>query len=145
MIERKGHHVHAFNDPILALHYLKEENSKECSIMISDIKMPKMTGIELSKYVKEARPELKFVIMSSMSVRKQEWRQIVPFTKYMDDFVGKPFSIEDRRHDSKVRTGTNRAKRHLTAMPKAISQTTCPQYRKNRKQSEASCLPGLSL
>jgi len=66
--------------------------------------------------------------------------------KYMDDFAGKPFSIEeDRRHDSKVRTGTNRAKRHLTAIPKAISQTTCPQYRKNRKQSEASCLPGLSL
>jgi len=95
MIERKGHHVHAFNDPILALHYLKEENSKECSIMISDIKMPKMTGIELSKYVKEARPELKFVTMSSMSVRKQEWRQIVPFTKYMNDFVGKPFSIEE--------------------------------------------------
>ena len=28
--------------------------------------------IELSKYIKEARPELKFVIMSSMSVRKQE-------------------------------------------------------------------------
>ena len=57
--------------------------------------MPKMTGIELSKYVKEARPELKFVIMSSMSVRKQEWRHIVPFTKYMNDFVGRPFSIEE--------------------------------------------------
>ena len=72
MIERKGHHVHAFNDPILALHHLKEENCKECSIVISDIKMPKMTGIELSKHVKEARPELKFVIRSSMPVRKQE-------------------------------------------------------------------------
>src|SRR5205807_3761945 len=59
--------------------------SKECSIMISDIKMPKMTGIELSKYVKEARPELKFVIMSSMSVRKQEWRHIVPFTKRSEE------------------------------------------------------------
>ncbi|OLC25745.1 MAG: hypothetical protein AUH37_01960 [Candidatus Nitrososphaera sp. 13_1_40CM_48_12] len=62
----------------------------------------------------------------------------------MDDFVGKPFSIEEITDMIRKFAQEQRAKRHLTAMPKAISQTICPQYRKNRKQSEASCLPGLS-
>jgi two-component SAPR family response regulator len=57
--------------------------------------MPGITGVELSKYVKEARPELIFVMMSAMPVQKEEWRNIIPFAKYMDDFIPKPFSLEE--------------------------------------------------
>lgn len=63
MLESRGHHVHAFSDPVLALKHLKEDGCAQCKIVISDIMMPKIIGVELSKYVKEARPDLKFVIM----------------------------------------------------------------------------------
>jgi DNA-binding NtrC family response regulator len=94
MLERKGHEVHAFSDPVLALMHL-EDGCKTCKIAISDVIMPGITGVELSKYAKEARPDLKFVVMSAMPVRKTEWREVMPFTKYMDDFVPKPFSLEE--------------------------------------------------
>lgn len=63
MLENRGHHVHSFSDPVLALKHLKEDGCAQCKIVISDIMMPKIIGVELSKYVKEARPDLKFVIM----------------------------------------------------------------------------------
>jgi len=95
MLERRGYDVHAFSDPVLALRHLKEDDCKGCEIVISDIIMPKITGVELSKYVKESRPDLKFLIMSSMPVRKQEWRNLIPFTQYIDDLIPKPFSLEE--------------------------------------------------
>jgi CheY-like chemotaxis protein len=57
--------------------------------------MPKITGAELSKYVKKARPDLKVLIMSSVPVHKEEWHNLIPFTKYMDDFIAKTSSIEE--------------------------------------------------
>lgn len=95
MLERKGYDVHGFSNPILALRHLKEDGCRKCRIVISDAIMPGITGVELSKYVKEARPELIFVMMSAMPVQKEEWRNIIPFAKYMDDFIPKPFSLEE--------------------------------------------------
>jgi DNA-binding NtrC family response regulator len=79
MLESRGHQVHAFRDPALALKHLKEDGCAQCKIVISDIIMPKITGVELSKYLKEARPDLKVVIMSSMPVHRDEWRNLIPF------------------------------------------------------------------
>jgi DNA-binding NtrC family response regulator len=93
MLKRNGYQVHAYDHPQKALEHLA--SCKECNIVISDIKMPNMTGIELAKYVKDDFPRMKFVLMSSMPVRKAEWRTILPFSQNVDDFISKPFSIEE--------------------------------------------------
>ena len=51
-----------------------------------------MTGIEMAYHVKKARSDLRFVLMSAMPIRKDEWRDIVPMSENIDDFIPKPFS-----------------------------------------------------
>jgi DNA-binding NtrC family response regulator len=94
MLERNGHKVHAFNDPSLALKHLID-GCTQCSLVISDIIMSGMTGIELAICAKKSRPRLRFVIMSSLPIRKKEWRSIIPASEVIDDFLAKPFSMEE--------------------------------------------------
>lgn len=95
MIERNSYQVHAFSDPQQALDHLKIQRCKDCDIVLSDIKMPHMTGIELAKYVKDDFPELKFIVMTSMPIIKGEWKTILPFSQNIDDFINKPFTQEE--------------------------------------------------
>lgn len=46
MSESRGHQVHAFRDPALALKHLMEDGCAECSIAISDIIMPRMAQLD---------------------------------------------------------------------------------------------------
>jgi DNA-binding NtrC family response regulator len=94
MLERNGHKVHAFGDPSLALKHLTD-GCTECGLVISDIVMSGMTGIELAISAKKSRPQLRFVVMSSLPIRKKEWRNVIPASGVIDDFLAKPFSMEE--------------------------------------------------
>lgn len=94
MLERNGFEVHAFSDPSLALKHLKGDGCKDCRFVISDFKMPNMTGLELTRYVKQARPEMRVVLTTAFPIRKEEWRKVLPSTG-IDDFIAKPFSTEE--------------------------------------------------
>jgi len=95
MLERIGYQVHAFHDAASALKHVKDnEGCKDCTITISDIKMSEMTGLELARYLKQARPQMKVVLMTSFPIRKEEWRKVLPSTG-IDDFITKPFSLEE--------------------------------------------------
>ncbi len=94
MLERNGHKVHAFSDPSLALKHLTD-GCAECYLVISDIIMSGMTGIELAISAKKSRPRLRFVVMSSLPIRKKEWRNVIPASGVIDDFLAKPFSMEE--------------------------------------------------
>jgi CheY-like chemotaxis protein len=94
MLERNGFKVHAFSDPSLALKHLKEDGCKDCRLVISDFKMPGMTGLELARYVKQARPEIRVFLTTAFPIRKEEWRKVLPSTG-IDDFIAKPFSSEE--------------------------------------------------
>ncbi len=78
-LESKGSHVRVLTDPVLALKHqgIKENGGAECKIVPSDIIMPKVAGVELSKYIKEARPDWKSLIVSSMPVHKEDWRNLI--------------------------------------------------------------------
>lgn len=54
ILEKQGYVVHALADPRLALEHI-EKGGKGCSIAVSDIRMPHMTGLELVKYLKKIR------------------------------------------------------------------------------------------
>ena len=94
MLERNGRKVHAFSDPSLALKHLTD-GCTECGLVISDVIMSGMTGIELAISAKKLRPRLGFVVMSSLPIRKKEWRSIIPASGVIDDFLPKPFSMEE--------------------------------------------------
>lgn len=94
MLEKNDYHVHAFDNPEKALQHIKEQGCRECELLISDIKMKDMSGFELVRRVKEIRPELKVVLISSFIIHKGEFEKVLPSIK-VDDFVQKPYTKND--------------------------------------------------
>jgi DNA-binding NtrC family response regulator len=61
---KDGYSVHEFYDPIVALDYFKE-NSKKFALVITDVRMPSMSGIELVSKIKEIKQDIKAILISA--------------------------------------------------------------------------------
>jgi CheY-like chemotaxis protein len=95
VLERHGYRVHGFPDPSLALTHIRDERCNDCKIILCDIKMPHLTGVELAVHLKRIRPDLKFLLMSAMPVDKEQWRRVLPQSENVDDFISKPFTTAE--------------------------------------------------
>src|SRR5689334_22341123 len=59
-----GYSIFTFTDPALALEHFNS-NFKNCSMIISDIRMPGMTGYDFVKKVKRIKTEVKVILMTA--------------------------------------------------------------------------------
>jgi CheY-like chemotaxis protein len=91
-----GFRVSAFTDPIVALEYFKSHFKDCCSIIISDIRMPGLSGYEFAIKAKGINPEVKVILMSAFEINDIELSTVLPDIK-IDDFLQKPFSIRKLR------------------------------------------------
>lgn len=66
MLERLGYKVQAETDPVEAL-VLFQSNPHRFDLIITDMTMPQMTGVQLSKKLKEIRPDIPIVICTGHS------------------------------------------------------------------------------
>lgn len=71
---------------------LEKIEQKDFAMVITDMRMPKMTGIELLHAIKEIKPELPVVMISGYSVEECDSAQVK--TK-ADGFLNKPFMMSD--------------------------------------------------
>ncbi len=62
--------------------------------MLSDIRLPMLSGIQLSKKVKAINPNVKVVLMTSFEIRGNEFSKVFPSTQ-VDGFVQKPIGTKD--------------------------------------------------
>ena len=85
--------VSAFTNPEEALQSFKS-NSKGYCLMLSDIRMPGLSGIQLARKVKEINPKVKVVLMTSFEIRDNEFSKVFP-SMHVDGFVQKPIGISD--------------------------------------------------
>ena len=85
--------IKAFTNPEEALEDFKS-NSKSYRLMLSDVQMPTLTGIQLATKVKEINPDVKVVLMTAFEIRDIEPSMVFPSTQ-VDGFVQKPFRIKD--------------------------------------------------
>jgi DNA-binding NtrC family response regulator len=90
---KNGFLVSAFTDPQEALKNF-QSNSMDYCLMLSDIRMPGMSGIKLAKKVKEINPDVKVILMSSFEIGDNEFSKVFPSTQ-VDGFVQKPVGIEN--------------------------------------------------
>lgn len=87
-----GISVVSFNDPTLALeHYT--QNKQNYALIISDMRMPTMTGLELLKKVKQLNPNVRTMLVSAFDMQDNP-----DFQKYLkdgviDSFVEKPITM----------------------------------------------------
>ena len=85
--------VSAFTNPEEALQNF-QSNSKDYCLMLSDIRMPGLSGIQLARKVKEINPDIKVVLMTSFDIRDNEFSKVFP-SMHVDGFVQKPIGISD--------------------------------------------------
>ena len=90
---RNGFSVEAFTNPKEALQSFKSDAESYC-LVLSDMRMPALSGIQLSKKVKEVNPNVKVVLMTAFEIRDNEFSKVFPSTQ-VDGFVQKPVGIKN--------------------------------------------------
>jgi len=97
MIEGLGYLVYTKTDPIEALNFLKS-NYREIDLLITDMTMPKMSGIKLAELIKNIRPDLPIIICTGYSalIDKEKLKRI-----RIADIMLKP--IEQKEIAEKIR------------------------------------------
>ena len=66
-----GFLVDIFTNPKEALQSFKS-NAESYSLLITDVKMPELSGIQLSEKVKEINPNVKVVLTTAFEMNKKE-------------------------------------------------------------------------
>ncbi len=88
-----GISVVCFNNPVTALeHFI--ENKKDYALVISDLRMPKLNGLDLLSKIKLLNSNVRTILVSAYEVKED-----VVFQKYMRDgiidlFIEKPIPID---------------------------------------------------
>src|SRR5437867_10298905 len=90
MLEQNSYRVHAFNSPTEAVEHVNEKSCKACSTVISDVRVPGMSGFELVPQLKDIRPEIRVILMTAFKMNKAEAQIVLPSTK-VNAFLNKPF------------------------------------------------------
>ena len=64
--ERSGFYVSAFSEPLLAVQeFMKNNDDNDYDLVISDIRMPEMNGIELASIIRKMNKDISIILMSS--------------------------------------------------------------------------------
>jgi DNA-binding NtrC family response regulator len=85
--------VEAFTNPDEALQSFKANAESYC-LMLSDVRMPGLSGIQLARKVKEVNPNVKTVLMTAFEIKDNEFSTVFPSTQ-VDGFVQKPVGIKE--------------------------------------------------
>ena len=85
--------VTAFTNPEEALQSFKNNAESYC-LLLSDVRMPGLSGIQLARKVKEVNPSVKVVLMTAFEIRDSEFSKVFPST-HVDGFIQKPIGIKE--------------------------------------------------
>ncbi len=92
-LQQNGFLVEGFTNPQEALQSFKS-NAESYSLLLSDIRMPGLSGMQLARKVKETNPDVKVVLMTAFEIRDSEFSKVFPSTQ-VDGFVQKPVRIRE--------------------------------------------------
>lgn len=85
-LEKEGFVVHAFNSPAQAISQFKPG---KYDIVITDIRMPGMSGFELARRIWDADADIPICLMSAFEILENEARKVFPTLKNYC-FIKKP-------------------------------------------------------
>jgi CheY-like chemotaxis protein len=67
-LENQGYDVVSFTDPVLALEYIKATEDKH-SLIITDLRMPSICGIDLAKEIRQINSKVKIFLMTAFEIQ----------------------------------------------------------------------------
>lgn len=85
-----GFNVHSFSNPISAIQHI-ESGCTEYEVLVSDVRMPQMTGFQLIRRARDLRPEIKTVLMTAFEMNMKEFQNIFPSSP-VEGVIRKPFA-----------------------------------------------------
>ena len=92
-LQQNGFLVNEFTNPEEALQSFKSNAESYC-LLLSDVRMPGLSGIQLARKVKETNPDVKVVLMTAFEIRDNEFSKVFPSTR-VDGFAQKPIGIRE--------------------------------------------------
>ena len=88
-----GISVLTFNDPIIALEHF-EDNKQDYALVISDLRMPSINGLELLKRIKSSSPNVRTILMSAFNFEFDELYRTYSAQGIIDSSIEKPVTID---------------------------------------------------
>lgn len=81
-----------FTDPIEALMHF-EKNSAHYPLVLMDIRMPDMGGLELARKMLRVKPDVKIILMTAFEITANELERGLPSIKY-EQVLQEPFPLK---------------------------------------------------
>jgi DNA-binding NtrC family response regulator len=101
-LQKWGFNVDSFTDPSLALEHF-HLNSKDYTIVISDIRMPGINGFEFVRKIREVKPKIKVLLMTAFDINTTVFSEELLATK-VNGFIQKPISLKILNSEVKKHT-----------------------------------------
>ena len=87
-----GISVFSFNDPIMAFEHFTE-NKENYALVISDLRMPGLNGLEFLKKIRDLNPKVRTILMSAYNFEEEELFQSYMIEAVINSTIGKPVTI----------------------------------------------------
>jgi DNA-binding NtrC family response regulator len=94
-LRKEGYDVVSFTDPELALEYYKETPAK-FSLIITDMRMPGICGIDLAKSIRVIDSKIKIFLMTAFETNDLENKEGFKNAR-IDRIIQKPIRFSDLR------------------------------------------------
>jgi two-component SAPR family response regulator len=88
-IKSSGIKAIGFEDPLKAVKHIEDNHSKIC-LVVTDWKMPDISGLELTKKVADIDNEIGIMLMSAYELDHDQLREV-----NKDDYLKKPIHMEE--------------------------------------------------
>jgi CheY-like chemotaxis protein len=92
LLDIEGYNVDAFTDSQKALQHFAQVNPSYYDLVVMDIRMPSLNGLQLYYRIKAMNPDIKVLFVSALDVAK-EMVSILPGVK-IEDVIQKPVNQE---------------------------------------------------
>lgn len=84
--------VFAFTDPVMAFEHFTE-NKENFALIISDLRMPGLSGLELLKRVKDSNAKVRTILMSAYNFEEEELYQKNMKDEVINSTIEKPVTM----------------------------------------------------
>ena len=92
--ERSGFYVSAFSEPLLAVQeFMKNNDDNDYDLVISDIRMPEMNGIELASIIRKKNKDIPIILMTAYNTIDIEPSILKSLN--IEDIISKPIKLKD--------------------------------------------------
>jgi two-component system response regulator ChvI len=110
ILAAEGYNVEAFTDPQEALKHFVQlpDPSSYYQLVLLDIRMPRLNGLQLFYKIKKLSPKMKIMFSSALDIA-EEVVNILPDMKY-DDIIKKP--VQREYFINKINSALNRSTHH---------------------------------